>query len=684
MKNFLFLSILLLPIAVFADPLTYKVEGDTVTVVDCDESFTGELVIPSTFEGKDVTRIGRNAFYKASLITGVIIPNSVTVINDYAFAECSRLQNLIIPDSVKIIESSTFFKANNLENITIGEGVESIRPGTFQNCSGLKKIIVDSNNISYSDQDGVLYDRTKSRLIRFPPSNSKIFTIPEGVKTISFMAFQDCEDLETLIMPDSITSIGRLAFHNCSSLEEIIIPDSVKIIERSSFRDCRKLKSVRLSNNISRIYAETFYKCNSLVSISIPDSVISIEGAAFRDCSNLTSIDIPDSVTSIGESAFNSCLSLSKVIIPTRVKVIGQTAFSDCKNLKKIEFEGAPPFIGAHAFDNISPEAEVFINPGVSGFGEKFLNLPVVLKAKTAVHLNGNYSNGKNVEKTESTTVSFFTHFKGDEIFYTLDGSKPTFTSTPYTAPFQLAESATIRAIAYSADFTSSLEAEPVKFRLLTTYSLNVGTSGGGVAIIDPPDGPYVEGSEVTLTAKAEGDWKFIGWQGDSTSSETSISITMDKAKSITPIFGTNVKVNAIGGGNVIQTPANPVPYGSTVSFKAEPEDGNYFFRWAGETTGNENPIQLKITKSNPVISGLFAPSPVGYKIKITSFNSHASPFSLTFETESDSSYKIEASHDLQKWSEIGEVQGTGNSVKFIERRKALFPKQFYRVKLVE
>jgi len=38
----------------------------------------------------------------------------------------------------------------------------------------------------------------------------------------------------------------------------------------------------------------------------------------------------------------------------------------------------------------------------------------------------------------------------------------------------------------------------------------------------------------------------------------------------------------------------------------------------------------------------------------------------------------------LQKWGEIGEVQGTGSSVKFIERRKALFPKQFYRVKLVE
>ena len=71
-------------------------------------------------------------------------------------------------------------------------------------------------------------------------------------------------------------------------------------------------------------------------------------------------------------------------------------------------------------------------------------------------------------------------------------------------------------------------------------------------------------------------------------------------------------------------------------------------------------------------------------KFAIKSFNNHASPFSLTFETESDSTYKIEASHDLQKWSEIGEVQGTGSSVKFIERRKALFPKQYYRDKKAE
>ena len=59
-------------------------------------------------------------------------------------------------------------------------------------------------------------------------------------------------------------------------------------------------------------------------------------------------------------------------------------------------------------------------------------------------------------------------------------------------------------------------------------------------------------------------------------------------------------------------------------------------------------------------------------------------PFEISFKSEKDSTYVIEASHDLLKWGEIGEVQGTGSSVKFIERRKALFPKQYYRVKLLQ
>ncbi|MEE2615586.1 MAG: choice-of-anchor M domain-containing protein, partial [Verrucomicrobiota bacterium] len=68
----------------------------------------------------------------------------------------------------------------------------------------------------------------------------------------------------------------------------------------------------------------------------------------------------------------------------------------------------------------------------------------------------------------------------------------------------------------------------------------------------------------------------------------------------------------------------------------------------------------------------------------IDSFSNSAAPFSISFKTKSGSNYIIEASHNLREWGEIGEVQGTGSSVKFTERRKAFFPKQYYRVKLQE
>ena len=41
-----------------ADPLTYRVAGGNVSIVSCDKNASGELVIPSTYEGKPVTSIG--------------------------------------------------------------------------------------------------------------------------------------------------------------------------------------------------------------------------------------------------------------------------------------------------------------------------------------------------------------------------------------------------------------------------------------------------------------------------------------------------------------------------------------------------------------------------------------------------------------------------------------------------
>ena len=83
-----------------ADPLTYRVIGDTVAITACDVDAKGDLEIPSIYEGKPVTKIWYYAFSHCSGLTSVTIPGSVTIVDDYAFVGCSGLTSMPIPDGV--------------------------------------------------------------------------------------------------------------------------------------------------------------------------------------------------------------------------------------------------------------------------------------------------------------------------------------------------------------------------------------------------------------------------------------------------------------------------------------------------------------------------------------------------------------------------------------------------------
>nr|MCS5580574.1 leucine-rich repeat domain-containing protein [Gammaproteobacteria bacterium] len=123
-----------------ADPLTYRVAGGKVSIVSCDKNASGELVIPSTYEGKPVTSIGGSAFYNCSRITSARIPESVTSIGGSAFSGCSRLTSVRIPDSVTSIGDRAFRYCSNLTSVTIGNSVTSIEGWTFDYCGSLTSV----------------------------------------------------------------------------------------------------------------------------------------------------------------------------------------------------------------------------------------------------------------------------------------------------------------------------------------------------------------------------------------------------------------------------------------------------------------------------------------------------------------------------------------------------------------
>jgi hypothetical protein len=67
---------------------------------------------------------------------------------------------------------------------------------------------------------------------------------------------------------------------------------------------------------------------------------------------------------------------------------------------------------------------------------------------------------------------------------------------------------------------------------------------------------------------------------------------------------------------------------------------------------------------------------------EIESFINATNPFSLNFKMSEDSSYRIEASSNLKKWTTLNQIKGTENPITFTEKRRILFREQYYRVTL--
>ena len=361
------------------DIYTYEVSSDNkVTITDCDKSAKGAITIPSEIDGKPVTSIGDSAFEDCTGLTSITISNSVTSIGYKAFYDCTGLTSITIPSSVtsigdlafedctgltsiNVASDNNYYSSNNgvlfnkkktalirypegksqtsytipnsvtrigygafrgctgLTSITIPNSVTSIASWAFDGCTGLTSINVASGNNYYSDNNGVLFNKKKTELIRYPEGKSQTsYTIPDSVTSIGNWAFDGCTGITSITIPNSVTSIGAHAFDGCTGLTSITVP-----------------------NSVTSIGYMAFYGCTGLTSIAIPNSVTSIGNWAFFECTGLTSITIPNSVTSIGDGAFNSCTGLTSITIPDSVTSIGDKAFRDCTGLKDVYYTGS-------------------------------------------------------------------------------------------------------------------------------------------------------------------------------------------------------------------------------------------------------------------------------------------------------------------------------------------------------
>lgn len=95
--------------------------------------------------------------------------------------------------------------------------------------------IVGDKNQYYSSENGILYNKTKTVLVRVPYEyDISSFVIPNTIKVISEYAFFGCTMGEFKI-PETIITIGKSAFAHCKKFKSIFIPQTVKTIGENAF-----------------------------------------------------------------------------------------------------------------------------------------------------------------------------------------------------------------------------------------------------------------------------------------------------------------------------------------------------------------------------------------------------------------------------------------------------------------
>lgn len=274
---------------------------------------------------ENLTSIKNRMFDSCNNLTNIIIPNSITEIGDMVFYYCNSLSSVSISDNLARIKTCAFYDCESLVNIYIPDNVSKIEGGVFGKCVSLERINVSQNNESYCDEDGVLFNKSKSTLIKYPANkNDNSYSITTDVESIGNGAFSDCKNLVDITIPNSVVNFGYGIFANCTNLETVSLPNNIKTLNKYiQYSDYDNNSNYRLG-----MYMGGFFSgCTSLSTIEIPDSISLIGDYTFESCSSLENVTIPDGVMLIGDYAFARCSSLTNITIPSAVCLIGSQAF---------------------------------------------------------------------------------------------------------------------------------------------------------------------------------------------------------------------------------------------------------------------------------------------------------------------------------------------------------------------
>lgn len=290
-----------------------------------------------------LSKIPDRMFQGCAVLTSIKLPQTLTAIGNELFADCVNLTSLGLPDSLVSLAGNAFNNCASLPELTIPASVTSgLGFTTFcSGCKKLSKITVAEANTVYSSLDGVLYNKDKSIILRYPCGNPA-----------SLFSF-----------PNTIAEVGVGAFESCSYLSSITMTENLKVVKNAAFKGCSALTSVQLPSMVTELGGYAFENCSRLSSITLPMFIPEIGYSTFKNCSNLNNVVIPTSVREIRSEAFSGCTSLTSISLSAEVKGLGDKVFAGCGSLRQITMAHTTPLNVSTIFEGVDVNACVLHVP---------------------------------------------------------------------------------------------------------------------------------------------------------------------------------------------------------------------------------------------------------------------------------------------------------------------------------
>lgn len=308
-------------------PYTYT-EGTTLLKADSGVSLVNELskfrVTPDS-NGKEWSIDTNGNLSSLTYITKETLANfspnnktsyNITVDSSFGNAEVNSLLSTIKNN----VGEGTILDLSNSTATSISEwlysGVSSITlPATlssiyslpsqfFQGADTLTEIIVPESNTVYCSQNGVLYTKDMTGLIKYPAAKEgDSFTLPGEVRQLYYEAFYGNKNLTTINGLTQITGFinnnSDGVFSKCEKLVEIDLSglsSTCSTLSAYTIRNSKALKKVTLSSNITTIEFACFQSLSNLVEVhfksNTPPSIKNNSSDPkyyknFKDCTNV-------------------------------------------------------------------------------------------------------------------------------------------------------------------------------------------------------------------------------------------------------------------------------------------------------------------------------------------------------------------------------------------------------------